>query len=295
MKIGLQAAEYPNEMSIDKSLFSIYDGLKKQGNEVTIYKPEDMYIYGEDVYAKTKKEDVNLSDYDIIHPRAMTWERSFDGITHTLNCLDLLEENTNVVNNSNSIYKATDKAKLTDLYKKGYPVPKSVYTSDSDVAYSALEEFGNAVIKPRFGSFGDDVLKLDRYSVESKSIIELFLNAHDVACVQEFLNGEGCKRIHIIDDEIFGAYNRLPSPGDWRENVSKGGDVERTELTEYEKDLALKTSEEFGLSISGADTIGDYLIELNFTPGIMGLINLDIKSEDGLTYPEKLNDFFKKI
>ncbi|MEQ1612543.1 MAG: glutathione synthase, partial [Hyphomicrobiaceae bacterium] len=79
---------------------------------------------------------------------------------------------------------------------------------------------------------------------------------------------EGDKRIILIDGEVAGAINRVPSAGETRSNMHVGGRPAPTELTARDREICDRLGPELkrrGLIFTGIDVIGPYLTEINVT------------------------------
>ena len=78
----------------------------------------------------------------------------------------------------------------------------------------------------------------------------------------------GDKRIILVDGDVAGAINRVPSDGETRSNLHVGGTAKKTDLTKREREICERLSPELrrrGLIFTGIDVIGDYLTEINVT------------------------------
>lgn len=96
--------------------------------------------------------------------------------------------------------------------------------------------------------------------------------------VQEYIRESKGKdiRIFVVGKKIVAAMDRIAQKRDeFRSNFSLGGRVKIAELTEKEKQLALRTAAAMGLEIAGVDVIrssnGPKVLEVNSYPGIKGI------------------------
>jgi hypothetical protein len=84
-------------------------------------------------------------------------------------------------------------------------------------------------------------------------------------------------RVYVVGGEIIGAMYRNAPEGDWRTNVSLGGEVldATDDLPAEAKDIARRAAEAVGLDYSGVDLIetpdGWAVLETNPTAGFRGL------------------------
>jgi glutathione synthase len=101
--------------------------------------------------------------------------------------------------------------------------------------------------------------------------VELFQNVFREPFIVQRYQPEvrkGDKRIILVDGEIAGAINRVPSTEETRSNMHVGGRAEPTEITEREREICARIGPELkrrGLIFTGIDVIGDYLTEINVT------------------------------
>ena len=84
----------------------------------------------------------------------------------------------------------------------------------------------------------------------------------------------------VLHDEIVAVMKRNVIKGaDFRSNVSLGAEAEKMELTELEKDVAIKASKAVGGILTGVDLIpskdrekeSPYVLEVNSNPGLTGI------------------------
>ena len=78
----------------------------------------------------------------------------------------------------------------------------------------------------------------------------------------------------VARGKILASYRRVAAEGEFRANIHSGGKRERHELTEEQKDLAIKSSEAIGAAICGVDILNSgepSVIEINLSPAMDGL------------------------
>ena len=101
------------------------------------------------------------------------------------------------------------------------------------------------------------------------------------AFLQEFVN-QGQERnrdlrVYVVGGKVIGAMNRYAPKGDWRTNVSLGGEIENAEeiLTKELEDISLNAAKILGLDYAGVDIVegedGWKVLEVNPTAGFRGL------------------------
>jgi ribosomal protein S6--L-glutamate ligase len=90
--------------------------------------------------------------------------------------------------------------------------------------------------------------------------------------LQKFIPHEGFDlRIMVLDGRVLAAMRRR-SPHDFRTNVSRQAQAEPVDISDRERDWALKASLAVGTQIAGVDILYDrsgagYVIEVNGVPG----------------------------
>ena len=95
--------------------------------------------------------------------------------------------------------------------------------------------------------------------------------------VQEFIKeAKGADiRAFVVDGEVVGAMKRQGKPGEFRSNLHRGGSSRVIELTEEEKDTAIRAASAVGLGIAGVDLLqserGPLVLEVNSSPGLQGI------------------------
>ena len=95
--------------------------------------------------------------------------------------------------------------------------------------------------------------------------------------MQEFIaeaNGADI-RIFIVDGEIVGSMKRQAREGEFRSNLHRGGNSSFENVTEDEREIALKATHALGLRIAGVDMLrsknGPLILEVNASPGLEGI------------------------
>ncbi len=166
-------------------------------------------------------------------------------------------------------------AAATTLADAGVPVPDAVLALGSDTLTRRREEFGaEAVYKTSIGTHGGGTWKVG----PEESVNAMVGNRY--AFLQDLIERDGEKhrdlRVYVVGDEIIGAMHRYAPEGDWRTNVSLGGDVrDATEqLTDEIRDIVRTATDAIGLDYAGIDLIegedGWYVLEVNPTAGFKG-------------------------
>jgi RimK family alpha-L-glutamate ligase len=145
----------------------------------------------------------------------------------------------------------------TSVLEAGAPVP---------------EWDGPVVVKPRFGSWGRDVVRCESEAALRQHLASLEQRLwfrQRGALVQEFVPAAGTDlRLVVAAGVVVGAIERVAAPGEWRTNVSVGGTRQPVEAPAVAFDLAVRAAAAAGMDLVGVDLLptpdGGYtVLELN--------------------------------
>jgi RimK family alpha-L-glutamate ligase len=175
-----------------------------------------------------------------------------------------------LLNRPEAVLAAHDKLRTAGaLAAAGLPHPKTVAVRGcSDPIALELP----VVVKPRFGSWGHDVvLCLDEDELAER-LAELETRAWfraTGAVVQELVPPVGHDlRCVVAGGRVVGAVERHAAPGEWRTNISLGGTRRPVEAPPRACELAVAAAAALGVDLVGVDLLptgaGEYVvIELN--------------------------------
>lgn len=172
-------------------------------------------------------------------------------------------------------------SKVTDLIKlsmSGIPVPDTYYVGSWDEFPAACAKVGYpAVIKSVRSGQGARVFKVD----SEKELEDLIKQAQvdekksKNYIIQKFFDYKLDLRVLVIGQKMY-AMQRIPREGDFRANFSLGGSVVKHDLTEAERELALKAMDAVEMSVAGVDILvgkdgSMVILEVNHTAGMKGM------------------------
>lgn len=188
----------------------------------------------------------------------------------------ILEELRPMLNPPASVLTAMHKyATAVTLAQNGISVPDTLLALSGSRLNAEREQFGKqAVYKTAIGTHGGGAWRVSLDKPVNPQVGER------QAFLQEYIDQPGTQRdlrIYVVGDRIIGAIYRYAPEGDWRTNVSLGGDVEdATEtLPKTAAKIARETVDVLGLDYAGVDLISDgdgwYVLEVNPTAGFRGL------------------------
>ena len=229
-------------------------------------------------YTLGEKVRTNLADFDVIHMRQ---DPPFDmGYISATHLLERIHPGTLVVNDPAHVRNAPEKIFVTEFPDL---MPPTLITRSEKELRAFKEKYGDIVMKPLYGNGGAAVFRLRKDDQNFGSLMGLFGEIFVEPWVaQQFLPDvkDGDKRIILVDGEPVGAINRIPAADDLRSNMVQGGQAQKTELTEREKEICARIGpalKERGFIFVGIDVIGGYLTEINVTSptGIRAIQRLD--------------------
>lgn len=180
---------------------------------------------------------------------------------------------------SQALIRSRDKLRsMQILARAGVGLPKTVFTNYSKDVDHLVDSVGGAplVIKLLEGTQGLGVVMAETKNA-AKSIIEAFNGLKARVIAQEFVEEAGGAdvRAFVVEGNIVGAMKRQGKKGEFRSNLHRGGTASIVELSEDERNTALKAARVLGLGIAGVDMLqsksGPLVIEVNSSPGLEGI------------------------
>ncbi len=182
-----------------------------------------------------------------------------------------------VVNPPKAIERTVDKFLTTALLAEaGLPVPETIVCQRPEEAEAAVASFGEAVIKPLFGSLGHGLMRV-RTREDARHMARAVTQMRSVFYVQQAIDHGGSDyRVFVVGGRVLGAIERRAPEGQWRTNVAIGGVARAAELTTEAEALAVRAAEAVGADYAGVDLLPSrdgqvYVLEVNGIPGWKGL------------------------
>lgn len=169
-----------------------------------------------------------------------------------------------VVNEPRAILSAHDKLRtVRALAEARLPHPHTEHVLPG--AIPVLEP--PLVLKPRFGSWGTDVLRCESELEVRQALQALSQRAwfrRQGALAQEFVPPCGFDlRVLVAGASVVGSTMRVAAPGEWRTNISLGGSYREAASSPAAEELAVAAVEALGGELFGVDLIpvpGGYLV-----------------------------------
>ncbi|MEP9366178.1 glutathione synthase [Xanthobacter sp. VNH20] len=264
------------------STFALLLEAQRRGHALVHYTPDQLAMRDGKVFATVEpltvadeagkhftlgeKRRVALTDYDVVLLRQ---DPPFDmAYVTTTHMLERIHPKTLVVNDPAQVRNAPEKIFVTDFPEL---MPPTLITRDLDEIKAFRAEFGDVVMKPLYGHGGGAVFRLTADDLNFGSLYDFFaVTFREPWVIQRFLPAvkHGDKRIILVDGEAAGAVNRVPSEGDLRSNMVRGGAAKPTDLTDREQEICRRIGpalRERGLLFVGIDVIDGNLTEINVT------------------------------
>ena len=207
---------------------------------------------------------------------------------HLLRRLDVLEHMENdgitIMNPTKALRVARDKyLSLMTLDKAGIAVPKTVVTEDLVVAWEAIKEFKDCVIKPIIGSRGYGSIRVSDPDVAFR-ILRTLASFGQTLYIQEYVpKPDRDIRAFVVGEEVLVSMYRMAPPNEWRTNIAQGGRGDLCKLSSEDEKIAIGAVKALGLWYGGVDLIEGpeklLVSEVNGSPDWRGLLeatNIDV-------------------
>ena len=224
--------------------------------------------------ASLRRGDTALARIDV--------RRTLDGVEPGLDLLDPLEQRgIHLLNRGPALLTVHDKLRTAlALRAAGVPHP---WTEHVLTVHELLALEPPFVVKPRFGSWGHDVVRCrDRHEVEAwaATLQRRVWFRRTGAVVQELLPPPGHDlRLLVARGRVFGGVQRVAQPGEWRTNVSLGAVRRHAEPSTEACALAVAAAAAVGIDVAGVDLLpvaGSYVpLELNGAADFDQVYSLD--------------------
>ena len=265
-------------LSRDGTLYSckrLREAATKRGHLVEILDPLSCYMNISPAASSIHYKGRQLPQFDAVIPRIGS-AITFYG-TAALRQFELL--GSYPLNESVAITRARDKLRsLQLLARQGIDLPVTGIAHSPDDTSDLIDMVGGAplVVKLVEGTQGIGVVLAETRQA-AESVIDAFrgLNAHIL--VQEYIQEAKGRDIRclVVGDEVVAAIERQAKEGDFRSNLHRGGVARVANISEREREIALKAAHTLGLDIAGVDILrahrGPLVMEVNASPGLEGI------------------------
>ncbi|MBB6306831.1 glutathione synthase [Xanthobacter tagetidis] len=282
LKVAVQMDHIARINIAGDSTFALLLEAQRRGHALYHYTPERMAMRDGVVFATieplTVKDEagahfalgekvrVPLAEMDVVLMRQdPPFDMAYVTATHLL---ERIHPKTLVVNDPAHVRNAPEKIFVTEFPDL---MPPTLISRDLDEIKAFRAEFGDVVMKPLYGNGGAAVFRLAADDLNFGSLYDLFATTfREPWVIQRFLPAvkHGDKRIILVDGAAAGAVNRVPSEGDLRSNMVRGGAAKPTDLTPREQEICARIGpslKKMGLIFVGIDVIDGNLTEINVT------------------------------
>ena len=222
-------------------------------------------------------QGVSIFDADAVFARIIP-SGTLEQIIYRVDALHWIEDRgVTVINSPRAIERAVDKFYTSALLREaGLPTPETVVCERAADALAAVEAFGDAVVKPIFGSMGLGLVRVSDVEV-ARRVIKPLEQARAVFYVQRWVEHGGRDlRAFVVGGRVVGAIERLAAAGEWRTNVSLGSRAAAVTLPDEWSALAVRAAAVVGADYAGVDLLPTvdgrvFVLEVNGIPGWEGL------------------------
>jgi RimK family alpha-L-glutamate ligase len=219
----------------------------------------------------TPRQSLALEAHEYVVVGRLDVKRTLDGVDEGLAALGaLLARGVRTLNPPSALLGAHDKL-LTSrlLHGAGLPHPRTTFLAPGGALPAVT---GPVVVKPRFGSWGRDVVVCDDERALRRHLRTLERRRwfrRQGAIVQELVPPQGRDlRIVVAGGTVVGAIARVAPAGEWRTNVALGATRVRVEPPAAACALAVQAAEAADADLVGVDLLpdgagGHIVLELN--------------------------------
>ncbi len=201
---------------------------------------------------------------------------SLEQIIYRVDALHRLEDRgVRVMNSPRAIERTVDKFWTSALLEQcGLPTPDTIVCETPEEAFTAFREFGDAIVKPLFGSMGLGMVRVSDEEMAFR-VFKAIEQIRGVYYLQRTIDHDGRDiRAFVVGGRVLAAIERHSSG--WRTNLSRGGTARAVQLSEAWAGMAVRAAAAVGAEYAGVDLLpardgSVYVLEVNGIPGWRGL------------------------
>lgn len=222
-----------------------------------------------------RSRNTELDAADVVLARIIP-SGSLEQIIFRVDALHRLEERgIRVANSPRAIERTVDKFWTSTLLERcGIPTPETIVCDDADEAFAAYREFGDAIVKPLFGSMGLGMVRVTDEEMAFR-VFRTLEQIRGVYYIQRTVAHDGTDiRAFVLAGRVIAAIERRAAG--WRTNLARGGTARSITLSEPMAALAVRAAAAVGAEYAGVDLLTDrdgttFVLEVNGIPGWKGL------------------------
>src|SRR5262249_2563473 len=157
-----------------------------------------------------------------------------------------------------ALLRAEDKCETSFvLARAGLPTPPTRAVQRLSEALAALEELGDAVAKPPYGSLGIGIVRVRAGDPGSRGRPAAPPGRQAAACLQGWAGTEPAEdlRLIVVGSEVVAAMRRSAPSGEFRTNIHQGGLARAMRPRAEVARIAVSAARALGLAYAGVDVI----------------------------------------
>lgn len=184
-----------------------------------------------------------------------------------------------VLNSSNGILRSRDKLVACQMMAQArIPVPITAHVGAWEDTDRAVRRVGGSpcVIKSTEGTHGSGVFLVNS-TQQARQLVFQMLERGMRPLVQEYVeesHGSDIRAL-VVGGKVVASMRRKAHGSEFRSNFHLGGSVSNIELSEEQREIAIRASETLGLELAGVDMLesdrGPLVLEVNSSPGLEGI------------------------
>ncbi|MBN2127145.1 MAG: RimK family alpha-L-glutamate ligase [Candidatus Diapherotrites archaeon] len=225
------------------------------------------------IEGKTKLmfKSTDLTSFDVCLPRFFSNDFAFADII-----LDILDASNVFVPANAESYQITNNKYYTVkiLSNAGIKVPISSLSLSEEPTLRMGKQVGYPCVVKLLSGFGGKGVMLAKDETELTPLLDTLKLFKEFISTQEFFANQAKDlRCLVVGEKVIGI-ERIAKEGEWRSNVSKGGEANVIDLSDEAKEISIESAKILGLNICAVDLMknkkNEYVVvEVNFTPGTM--------------------------
>lgn len=264
----------------------LYEAAVSRGHQAHVVDHLGCYIGLSGGNAEIHYQEQILQDFDAVIPRI--------GASNTFYGTAVLRQfeaqGVHALNSSSAILEARDKLHAHQVFaRNGIPMPITGFAHSTKRTHDLISMVGGAplIVKLLYGTQGNGVI-LAETNKAAESLINAFRGLDAYFLVQQFVAEAGNADIRciVLGNNVIASMQRKAKEGEYRANLHLGGHAELINITEEEREVAIKAAQALGIRCGGVDLIrsnhGPLVLEVNSSPGLGGIekvTKMDIASK----------------
>ena len=184
-----------------------------------------------------------------------------------------------VLNSSQGILRSRDKLVACQMMAESrVPVPITAHVGAWEDTDRAVRRVGGSpcVVKSTEGTHGSGVFLVNSPQ-QARQLVFQMLERGMRPLVQEYVkesHGSDIRAL-VVGGEVVASMRRKAHGSEFRSNFHLGGSVSNVDLSEEQREIAIRSSETLGLEFAGVDMLesdrGPLVLEVNSSPGLEGI------------------------